>query len=284
MSTDITADMVKELRARTGIAVGKCKEALQLAGGDMEKAITELRKAGVAGAVKKQEREAKEGLIAIAENSTAVAFIEINAETDFVVKNQQFQSFAQAVAQEAAQTQPSSLEQFASQRYSKDSSITLEELRVHTIQSLGENILYRRLKLFKKQKGCSYGIYSHLGGKIATLVILEGAEGEEKLARDIGMHVVAEAPEFLSPEAVPESIKEQEREIARAQVKGKPAAILDKIVEGKLEAYYQQSCLLKQKYVRDPEVSVAQLVEKRSKEIGKPLKVQLFLRWQVGQE
>lgn len=280
----VTPELVKELRLRTGIAVGKCKEALVASGGDMEKAIAELRKSGMATAVKKQGRETREGIAVAAEEANAIALMEINAETDFVVKNQSFRDFAQEVVREAAKTKPASLEAFAAQKSSKDPKHSIDEVRAHLIQSLGENIQLRRLLMIDKKKSSSYGLYSHLGGQILCLVVIEGGEGEEQLARDIAMHVAAESPEFLSPEEMPEQVKEHEREIARGQVKGKPANIIDKIVEGKLQAFYQQSCLLYQKYVRDPEVTVAELVENKAKAIGKPLKLSRFLRWKVGED
>jgi elongation factor Ts len=281
-SVKVTPDMVKELRERTGVGMGKCKEALDQAQGDMEKAIDLLRKSGMASAVKKEGRETKEGMIVTAEGKDTIALVEINAETDFVVQNDRFKQFAQDIAKEAAATKPASLEAFIMQKFSKDPTLTIDEYRAIVMQSLGENIRIRRFQLFPKSSSQSLAIYSHMNGKIVTLVELEGGAGQEALARDIAMHIAAESPDYLKPEEVPEDIKAREEEIARGQVAGKPAAIMDKIVEGKLKAFYDQVCLLRQKYVKDNAITIADLVAKEGQRLGKPIAVRRFIRWQVG--
>lgn len=279
---EITAELVKTLRARTGIGMAKCKEALAEANGDIELAIQNLRKAGIASAVKKADREANEGKIVAAQNDRAVVLVEVNAETDFVVKNEKFQEFTAIIAQEALAGHPSSLEKFMEQVYSKDRELTIDQFRAVTVQSLGENIVIRRLELIDKKPNCSYGIYSHMGGKIVTLVILEGASGEEEFAREIGMHVAAAQPEHLNPEAVPAAVKKQEEEIARAQLQGKPENMIPKILEGKMRAYYEQHCLTHQPWIKENKMRVSEVVEQRGKEIGKSLTIALFRRWAVG--
>ena len=283
MSAKVTPEMVKELRERTGVGMGKCKEALDTAGGDMERAIDILRKAGMASAVKKEGRETNEGLIGAAEGKTAYALIEVNAETDFVVKNDKFKQFLKDVAEEAAETKPASVEAFLKQTYSKDKSITIDQYRSLAIQSLGENIKLRRVKLLPKSADVSIGIYSHMGGKIVTAVVLKGGSGQEALARDIALHSAAEAPDYLRPEDVPQDVKAREEDIARAQVQGKPANIVEKIVEGKLKAFYDQVCLNLQKYVKDNTITISALVEKEGKRLNKPLAIQSFVRWKVGE-
>ncbi|HNA61891.1 MAG TPA: translation elongation factor Ts, partial [Rhabdochlamydiaceae bacterium] len=205
--TKVTPDMVKELRERTGVGMGKCKEALDQAQGDMEKAIDILRKAGMASAVKKEGRETKEGMIATAESNDAIALVELNAETDFVVQNDRFKQFAHDIAIEVAETKPSSLEAFVAQQYRKDPSLTIDQYRAIVMQSLGENIKLKRLQIFPKSSKISLGIYSHMGGKIVTLVEIDGGAGQEALARDIAMHVAAESPDYLKPEEVPASVR-----------------------------------------------------------------------------
>jgi elongation factor Ts len=281
-SVKVTPDMVKELRERTGVGMGKCKEALDQAEGDMEKAIDLLRKAGMASAVKKEGRETKEGIVVTAESKETIALVEINAETDFVVQNDRFKQFAQDIAKEAAETQPASLEAFIEQKFSKDPSLTIDQYRAIVMQSLGENIRIRRLQLFPKSSNDSIAIYSHMGGKIVTLVDIQGGAGQEALARDIAMHIAAESPDYLAQEEVPADIKAREEEIARGQVAGKPAAIMDKIVEGKLKAFYDQVCLLRQKYVKDNAITVGDLVANEGKRLGMPLTVRRFVRWQIG--
>ncbi len=281
-SAKVTPEMVKELRERTGVGMGKCKEALDQAHGDMEKAIDLLRKSGMASAVKKEGRETKEGLVVSAETKDTLALVEINVETDFVVQNDRFKQFANDIAKEVAETKPASLEAFLEQKFSKDPSLTIDQHRAIVVQSLGEHVKIRRLQLFPKSSSHSLAIYSHMGGKIVTLVEMDGGAGQEALARDIAMHIAAESPDFLRPEEVPADVKAREEEIARGQVAGKPAAIMDKIVEGKLKAFYDQVCLLRQKFVKDNAITIEELVAKEGHRLGKPLAIRRFVRWQIG--
>lgn len=280
---EITPQLVKELRDRTGVGMGKCKEALQEAKGDIELAISNLRKAGMASAVKKEGRETNEGVIKTAETNSCIALVEVNAETDFVVKNEHFQAFAHNLAMEVCTTSPANLEDFLKQKYSKDSHMTIDEYRATIVQSLGENIRIRRIELFPKKKDTSLTVYSHAGGKLVTLVELTGSSHEMELAKDIAMHIAAESPEYLTPQEVPERVISHEKEIARAQVQNKPANITEKIIEGKLKAYFDQVCLLKQRFVKNPDLTVEELVEQKSKAVSKPLKITQFLRWRVGE-
>lgn len=280
---NVTPAMIKELRDRTGVGMGKCKEALEEAKGDIELAIANLRKAGMASAVKKEGRETKEGMIGTAETDQTVAIVEVNAETDFVVKNERFKQFLQNIAEEVARTNPSSLDAFLQQKYSREPGLTIDQYRATIVQTIGENIQIRRILTLKKTPQHSLGIYSHLGGKIVTLVEITGSSQEEALAKDIAMHTAAAAPEYLSPEKVPQDIINNEKEIARGQIQGKPANIVDKIVEGKINAFYDASTLIRQKYIRDDSITIADLVNKRAKESGKPLVLTHFVRWSVGQ-
>lgn len=280
---EITPQLVKELRDRTGIGVGKCKEALQEANGDIELAISNLRKAGMAQAVKKEGREANEGLIQVLDENSKIVLVQINAETDFVVKNSLFQEFAQNIAQEIFKTSPIAVADLMAQQYSKDKNLTVDEYRASVIQSLGENIQVRRFETFLKKPNTSIAVYSHGGGKLVTLVEIEGGDKEESLAKDIAMHVAAEAPEYLSSEEIPERVLSHEKEIARAQMHNKPENIIEKIIEGKLKAYFQQACLLHQSFIKDPSVTIAQLLTSKGKELGKSLKLTQFIRWKVGE-
>jgi len=280
----ITAATVKELRDRTGIGMSKCKKALEEAGGDMDLAIENLRKAGEAHAVKKEGRSAKEGIIAHAENGDALALVEINAETDFVVNNERFQAFVTDVAAEVAATKPASLEDFLNQTYSKDEAMTIDLYRSSLVQAIGENIQIRRVKVFNKKADQSFGVYSHLGGKIVAVVELGGVADEQGFAKDIAMHVAAAAPEYLSSDVIPETVVAKEKEIARSQVEGKkPDNIIDKIVDGKMKNFYKTSCLLQQQYIKDEDVNVEQLVAKKSGETGKTMTITGFERWAIGQ-
>lgn len=282
MSQKVTAEMIKELRERTGIGMTKCKEALDLAHGDMELAIANLRKAGLAQAVKKEGREANEGLIGLGETKDAIAFVEINSETDFVAQNEKFKQFLRDIANEAAALKPANLESFLGKKCTKDPSLTIDGYRALMVQSLGENIQIKRLLVVHKKPDASFGLYSHMGGKIVAFVELSGGAGNEILARDIAMHVAAESPEYLKPEDVPADIKVKEEDIAKSQVKGKPEAMIEKIIAGKLKAFYDLNCLLCQKYIKDNSLSVTQLLENESKASGKKFHILSYKRWKVG--
>lgn len=278
----VTPQLIKELRERTGVGMGKCKEALEEASGDIDKAIENLRKKGMASAVKKEGREANEGLIGIGESDKAIALVEVNSETDFVAQNEKFKQFLKEVANQAAEQMPANLEELLHAPSAHDASITIDQYRALVIQSLGENIQVKRIIVLPKGADLSIGVYSHMGGKIVTAVEMTGATGQEVLARDIAMHIAAEAPEYLTPEEVPAEIQEREREIGRSQVKNKPAEIVEKIVEGKLKAYFDQFCLMNQKYIKDNSVTITELLEKESKAAGKNFQIKSFLRWQIG--
>lgn len=277
---EITPQMIRELRERTGVGMGKCKEALVAANGDVEAAIDHLRKSGLAHAVKKESRETNEGMIASASDDKAIALIEINAETDFVIRNDRFQEFANKIAKFALQKLPNTLEEFLSTVVEKE--LTVDALRASLIQALGENIQIKRVEVFPKKKNCSYFVYSHLAGKLVTFVEVSGSDNLQDFAKDLAMHVAAESPEYLSKEEVPARVIEHEKEIARAQLQGKPANIIEKILTGKLEAYFQQVCFLSQSFVKDPSLTIKALIEAKGKELGISLSVSQFLRWRVG--
>ncbi|MDJ0651716.1 MAG: translation elongation factor Ts [Simkaniaceae bacterium] len=279
----ITAQMVMDLRKRTGVGMGKCKEALSEANGDIEEAIHILRKKGMASAVKKGGRKTNEGIIGIAEIETAAFLVEINAETDFVVQNDRFKEFLKNICDEVARTSPISVDAFLQQKFSKNDALTIDEYRADIVQTLGENIRINRIKEFKKMGDHSLGIYSHMGGKIVCVVAIKGASDQEALAHDIAMHVAAEAPEYLTPEAIPAAVLAKEEEIARSQIQNKPFEIMDKIFTGKLNAYYEQSCLMNQKFVKDPSMTVAKYLSEEGKKTGKTLEVVNFARWQIGE-
>ena len=280
---DITPGMIKELRERTGVGMGKCKEALVLAEGDMEKAIDILRKAGMTSSVKKEGRETKEGLILTTEDKATLVLLEANAETDFVTHNDRFRHFVHDCIKQALETKPKNLDELNAQPYFKDHSITIDQYRNLVIQALGENIQLRRLELIHKQADSSYGIYSHMGGKLVVVVELEGSAGQDDIAKEIAMHIAAENPEYLKPEEIPAHVIAREEEIARSQVTGKPENIIEKIVEGKIKAFSDQSCLIHQKYIKDNTVTVQQFLDICGKKIAKPLSIRCFWRWNVGQ-
>lgn len=278
---NITPELIKKLRDRTGVGIGKCKEALAATDGDIETAISNLRKAGMASAVKKADRETNEGMIGFAENDQCIAVAEVNAETDFVVKNDKFVEFLKNIVEEVAATQPKSLEDFLAQKYSKEPTLTIDEFRGTIVQMIGENIQISRILIVPKSAKNSLGVYSHMNGKIVTLVEIEGESGHEDLAKDVAMHAAASHPDYLNPESVPADVLNHEKEIAKSQIPpGKPDNIIDKILEGKVRAFYDQACLSHQKFIKDDSVTIEQLIKKA----GNNLSIKSFSRWAIGQK
>ena len=233
--------------------------------------------------VKKEGRETKEGLIVTAEDKHSLVIAEANVETDFVAQNDRFKHFLHDVVKQALEVKPKSLADLMQQPYYKDRSITIDQYRNLVIQSLGENIQLRRLEIIHKHANRSYGIYSHMGGKLVVIVEIEGAADQEGIAKEIAMHTAAENPDYLKPEEIPPHVMAREEEIARATVQGKPANVIEKIVAGKLKAYTDQACLIHQKYVKDNTLTVQQFLEQAAKKLGKTLSIHCFWRWKVGQ-
>lgn len=283
MTDEITAAMIKELRERTGVGMSKCKDALVRAGGSIEKAIEILRKEGMASAVKKEGREAKEGFIGFYETDDALSLVEVNSETDFVAQNEKFKIFISDIASQAAETKPSSLQDFVAQKYVADESMTIEEYRNILVQKFGENIQIRRVEIINKEDNCSYGVYSHMGGKIVTVAEILGSRDAKDIAKEVAMHVAAEAPDYLKKEDIPSEVLEKEKEIARSQIKNKPENIIDKIIEGKLKSFYDSVCLDDQKYVKDPSITVEQFVKTSGIKANQTLSIKRFWYWKVGQ-
>ncbi len=257
--TQITAALVKELRERTGSGMMECKKALQQTGGDIEAAIEEMRKAGLAKADNKASRIAAEGLVAIrhAGDGKAIAMVEVNCETDFVAKGEDFQAFAEKVTGPVLAANPSGLDEMLALPLEGDK--TVEQIRRELIAKIGENINVRRFTCFQTQNGV-LNSYSH-GGRIGVVVELQG--GDETLAKDIAMHVAASKPLCVSADQVPADVLAKEREIYAAQAKesGKPEKIIAKMVEGRLNKYLSEVTLLGQAFVKDPDRSVGNLLE-----------------------
>lgn len=281
--TEITMELIKELRELTGVGITKCKEALVHSNGNIEEAISWLRKAGIASAVKKELRETKEGMVCIVDHADYVAIVEVNSETDFVSQNEKFKDFSHNIAMQIAQSAPANVDELMKEKYIKDPSMTVEEYRALQVQSLGENIRISRFELYPKSENVSIGFYMHGGGKMSSCTEIEGASKQEQLCKDISMHIVATNPQYLDPSQIPQEVIENEKEIIREHIKNKPMDMQDKIIEGKLRAFYEVVCLIHQKFVKDPSITIQKLLEQKGKEIGAPLKVKRFLRWQIGQ-
>tara|TARA_B100000530_G_scaffold247411_1_gene162292 strand:- start:329 stop:1204 length:876 start_codon:yes stop_codon:yes gene_type:complete len=271
--TSITAGMVKELRERTGLGMMDCKKALSDADGDMEKAIEDLRKASGLKAAKKASRVAAEGVVMtkVAEDGNYGVIIEVNSETDFVARDDNFLSFAEQALVSSFEASQASVEELLEKG--------LEESRQALVQKIGENVNLRRLKRLNFENA-NQGIvesYVHNNSKIGVLISLKG--GDEALAKDVAMHIAAVNPMVVRPEDVPEEILTKESEIYSAQAResGKPEEIVEKMISGRLRKFVAEVSLLEQQFVKDPEIKICDLL----KEVGAD--VVQFVRYEVGE-
>jgi len=270
----ITAALVKELRERTGAGMMECKKILTETDGDIDLAIEELRKRGAAQADKKAGRIAAEGTIVTLVEGTKGVAIEVNSETDFSAKNDAFVRFANQAAKTVLAQAPADLEALASSQTESGSSV--EESRQALIQEIGENISVRRFEVLEANDGEVVGAYQH-GNKISVLVRLAG--GSEDLAKDIAMHIAASKPVCVSADEVPADLLAKEREIFMAQAaeSGKPAEIMEKMVEGRIRKYLNEVTLLGQAFVKDPDQTVEKLLKSANAEVKQ------FVRYEVGE-
>ena len=271
--TSITAGMVKELRERTGLGMMDCKKALSDTDGNMEKAIEDLRKASGLKAAKKASRVAAEGVVMtkVAEDGNYGVIIEVNSETDFVARDDNFLSFAEQALVSSFEASQASVEELLEKG--------LEESRQALVQKIGENVNLRRLKRLNFENA-NQGIvesYVHNNSKIGVLISLKG--GDEALAKDVAMHIAAVSPMVVRPEDVPEEILTKESEIYSAQAResGKPEEIVEKMISGRLRKFVAEVSLLEQQFVKDPEIKICDLL----KEVGAD--VVQFVRYEVGE-
>jgi elongation factor Ts len=267
---NITADSVKQLRERTGAGMMECKKALVETQGDLDAAAELMRKTGLAKADKKASRVAAEGTVAVERAGASAVLVEVNCETDFVARGEEFQSFAQAVAKAGSTSSAETVEALLG---SPDDGHSLENRRRALIAKIGENISVRRF--VKVTANGALGTYIH-GGRIGSLVALEG--GDEALARDLAMHVAAVNPAYIDAADVPAAVLDKEREILAEQTKGekKPPDIIAKMVEGRLRKYLAEITLMGQPFVKDPDTTVEKLVKKAGAKIVR------FVRFEVG--
>jgi elongation factor Ts len=264
--------MVKELRERTGAGMMECKRALVQADGDMDAAAEHLRKSGQAKADKKASRVAADGRVVIATEGNRAVIVEVNSETDFVAKDENFVAFAEAVATAALVSGTTDVTAFANEKLADGRSV--EEARTELIAKIGENIGVRRIEPISS--GGVLAHYTH-GARIGAVVAIEG--GDEALARDIAMHVAASNPMCVDESGVPQETLESERRILTEQAKdsGKPAEIVEKMVMGRINKFLKEITLLGQPFVKDPDVTVAKLLD------GAGAKVTSFVRFEVGE-
>lgn len=276
----ISAAMVKELRERTGAGMMDCQRALAEAKGDMEEAVKLLRKKGLSAAAKKAGRTAKDGLVTIAviEDGRRGGMVELNCETDFVARTEQYRAFAQALADQVAADGTSDVEKVKATRYAADPLHTVGEVVASQVATIGENILLSRVGFIAAGEGMRVGSYLHMGGKIGVLVEISDAADDETV-KDVAMQIAAAEPRWVAPKDVPAGVVNDEREIAKAQAtgSGKPAQVIEKIAEGKVGKFFEQVCLLDQPFVKDPAKKVSAVLAERGGAI-----VKSFLRFKLG--
>ena len=283
----ITAKSVKELREMTGAGMMDCKKALTETNGDIDKAIEFLREKGLAAAAKKAGRVAAEGLVKtyITEDNKTAGIVEVNCETDFVAANDQFVSFADKLAKMVTETSATTVDELLAEKYEGEK--TVKEALTELIATLGENMTVRRFKKVSVEKG-AVQTYIHGGGRIGVVVEL-GCETESpvlaEVAKEVCMQVAAANPLFLSKEDVDNEALEKEKDVYRAQAlnEGKPEKIVEKMVMGRIQKYYKEVCLLEQVWVKDGDKTITKFVEEKAKEVGSPITVNSFVRFERGE-
>ena len=290
----VTASMVKELREMTGAGMMDCKKALSATDGDFDKAIEFLREKGLATAEKKAGRIAAEGLVAttIKDGDKVAAIVEVNAETDFVAKNEVFRTFVKEVVEQAADTDAVDIDAFKAEKWALDTSMTVDEKLAAMIAKIGENMNIRRFEKIVSEDGIVVS-YIHAAGKIGVLVEAKTENNDERVKealKNVAMQVAALNPKYVSTDDVPEEYKEHEKEILIAQAKNdpknanKPENIIEKMITGRLAKELKEICLLEQEYVKaENKETVAKYLEMVSKEVGTPVELKRFVRFETGE-
>ncbi|GAB4445244.1 MAG: translation elongation factor Ts [Anaerolineae bacterium] len=288
----ITTEDIKLLRESTGAGILDCKKALQETDGNIDQAIEFLRKKGLAAASKKASREANDGLVSahISADGLLGVLVEVNCETDFVARTEDFQAFVAAVVQQVAnQAEAANVETLLAAPFMGDSNKTVAEKLTETIAKLGENMVIRRVARFElPAAGGMLDSYIHTGGRVGVLVdVAGGSAGDSKFAglvHDIALQIAAASPRYVSPADVPAEAIEAEKAIYQAQLAEdkKPDNIKERIIEGKLKKWYEEVALVEQPFVKDNDLTIAKLLEKVGKELGGEIKVRRFARFELG--
>ena len=271
----ITASLVKELRERTGAGMMDCKKALTQTDGNIEAAIDYLRENGIAKAAKKADRIAAEGLSYIEVKGNKAVILEINSETDFVAKNEKFVALVKNVANAILAAEPKSLEE-ALQVQAEGG--TVEAVINEGIATIGEKLSLRRFEVLSKTDADSFGAYSHMGGRIGVLTLVEGST-DEQAAKDVAMHIAALAPRYLDESEVPADVLEHEKKVLTEQAlnEGKPANIVEKMIVGRINKFLEEITVVKQKFVKDDSLTVEKFVASKGGKLAK------FVRYEVGE-
>ncbi|AYU55071.1 translation elongation factor Ts [Staphylococcus debuckii] len=272
----VTAKLVKELRERTGAGMMDCKKALEATEGDIDKAIDYLREKGIAKAAKKADRIAAEGMTHVEVEGNEAVIVEINAETDFVARNEGFQELVKELAKHILETKPESVDALMETKMSTGE--TVKERINKAISTIGEKLSLRRFAIRTKGDNDAFGAYLHMGGRIGVLTVVEGTTDEEA-AKDVAMHIAAINPKYVSSDQVSQEELSHEKEVLKQQAlnEGKPEKIVEKMVEGRLRKYLQEICAVDQNFVKDPDVTVEQFLK------SKGGKLTDFVRYEVGE-
>ena len=271
----ITASLVKELRERTGAGMMDCKKALTQTDGDIDAAIDYLRENGIAKAAKKADRIAAEGLSYIEVKGNKAVILEINSETDFVAKNEKFVALVKNVAEAILAAEPATLEE-ALQVEAQGG--TVEAVINEGIATIGEKLSLRRFEVVTKSDADAFGAYSHMGGRIGVLTLIEGSTDEEA-AKDVAMHIAALAPKYLDESEVPADVLEHEKKVLTEQAlnEGKPANIVEKMIVGRINKFLEEITVVKQKFVKDDSFTVEKFLASKGGKLAK------FVRYEVGE-
>ena len=271
----ITASLVKELRERTGAGMMDCKKALQQTDGNIEAAIDYLRENGIAKAAKKADRIAAEGLSYIEVKGNKAVILEINSETDFVAKNEKFVALVKNVAEAILAAEPKTLEE-ALQVEAQGG--TVEAVINEGIATIGEKLSLRRFEVVSKTDADAFGAYSHMGGRIGVLTLVEGSTDEEA-AKDVAMHIAALAPKYLDESEVPADVLEHEKKVLTEQAlnEGKPANIVEKMIVGRINKFLEEITVVNQKFVKDDSFTVEKFLASKGGKLAK------FVRYEVGE-
>ena len=290
---EVTASMVKELREMTGAGMMDCKKALAATEGDMDKAVEFLREKGLAAAEKKAGRIAAEGIVDtnVSEDGKIAAIVEVNSETDFVAKNEKFRDYVAAVAAQTAQTTAADLESFLAEKWALDPSKTVKEELSSMIAIIGENMNIRRFEKIVAENGFVTS-YIHGGGRIGILVEVDSSVNNaevQEAAKNVAMQIAALSPKYVNQSEISADFIAHEKDILKAQIMNdpanskKPENIIEKMLEGRLQKELKEFCLVDQAYVKDSELSVGQYLANVSKQVGSPVTIKRFIRFETGE-
>ena len=289
----ITAGMVKELREMTGAGMMDCKKALSETNGDMDAAVEFLRKNGQAKAEKKASRIAAEGIVKVAVKDNSAAIVEVNSETDFVAKNEKFQTFVEKVAQQALASDAADMDAFMEEKWIEDNSKSVKDILVEQVAVIGENLKIRRFEKVTAENGCVVD-YIHGGGRIGVVVVAETAtvnDTVQEALKNLAMQIAALNPKYIDRSEVSADYIAHEKEILLAQIKNdpkesqKPEKVINGMIEGRINKELKEICLVDQVYVKaeDGKQTVAKYLEAVSKEVGTPVSIKKFIRFETGE-